>query len=254
MRNKVKAIVIAVIVAVFLFLTVSIIVLVNQMFDILIEISNDVNQAQQNMQEIYAEDVKQEQLEYVEYINSAIAERFSTVIEGIEKVHPFITDEMQKAIDERNARLQAEAEEEAKRLELIAQGGQPLYESYVDDICTNLYPDVPASMIKAMIERESHWNSACLGDHGTSYGLMQIKPKWHQWRADKLGVTDWLDPYGNILIGCDLMNDYIQKYDSLALALMVYNGGAKYAQNNYSAGVISNYARGVLEEAGLPVR
>ena len=50
------------------------------------------------------------------------------------------------------------------------------------------------------------------------------------------------------------MNDYIQTYESLALALMVYNGGAKYAMNNYNKGYISDYATGVLTEAGLPVR
>lgn len=161
---------------------------------------------------------------------------------------------MREEMDEREEQLRLQAEEEARRAALMAAGGQPLYELYVDDICTDLYPDVPASMIKAMIARESHWNPLCLGDHGTSYGLMQIKPKWHQWRADKLGVTDWFDPYGNILIGVDLMHDYIEKYDSLVLSLMVYNGGEKYAKVNYEAGVVSDYARGVLEAAGLPVR
>lgn len=155
--------------------------------------------------------------------------------------------------DETSLELQEEQIEEVESEEIkedVVLEGQELYESYVDDICTNVYPDVPASIIKAMIWRESRWKAETLGDHGTSYGLMQIKPKWHQERMDRLGVTDLLDPYGNILVGCDLMHELISKYDSYACALMCYNGGTSYGLKNYKAGNISKYAKEVLEEAG----
>lgn len=129
--------------------------------------------------------------------------------------------------------------------------GRELYESYVDSICEEIYPDVPPEMIKAMIERESRFQPDVLGDHGTSYGLMQIKPKWHKARMARLGVTDLLDPYSNILVGCDLMHELISKYNSYACALMVYNGGAGYGVSNYKKGIISNYAKDILEQAGL---
>lgn len=254
MKNTRKLVVIILIVALVFSLATVVTVLTTRLFNILYEISKEVTQTNKVLVEIYSEDVKREHIDNVMHAIEFIEEKASDEIERTEKIHHFISKQMQEEMGKREEQRRLQEEEEAKQTALIAAGGQPLYEFYVDDICNNLYPDVPASMIKAMITRESHWNPTCLGDHGTSYGLMQIKPKWHQWRADKLGVTDWLDPYGNILVGVDMMNDYIHKYNSLALALMVYNGGAKYAQNNYEAGIISNYARGVLEEAGLPVR
>lgn len=107
--------------------------------------------------------------------------------------------------------------------------GPKLYLSYVDQITTEVYPDIPADYIKAMIWRESRYEPNC--KTGNHVGLMQISTKWHTQRAKSLGVDDLYDPYGNILVGCDILNEFTQSND-FRYALNYFAGGYKYA-NSY---------------------
>lgn len=104
--------------------------------------------------------------------------------------------------------------------------GPALYLSYVDQITTELYPDIPADYVKAIIWRESTYNPNCVT--GDNVGLMQISAKWDVDRAKKLGVTDLLDPYDNILVGCDILDEFTKNY-SFGYAINYHAGGYKYA-------------------------
>lgn len=70
------------------------------------------------------------------------------------------------------------------------------------------------------------------GDSGRSVGYMQVQPRWHQKRMEKLGVTDLTDPLSNFRVGCDLLAELLDKH-SVEDALSVYNTGStgsrKYA-------------------------
>lgn len=108
---------------------------------------------------------------------------------------------------------------------------------------------IDPAIIIAMIERESRFRPSIKGDHGRSYGLMQIQPKWHQKRANELGCPDLLNPYHNVTVGIDLLGDLIETGGSLEWALMAYNGGAAYANRLAARGEVSDYAKAILSNA-----
>lgn len=149
---------------------------------------------------------------------------------------------------------------------------EPIYDESVyeetDDEEIDLYYDVPLSdelqdyifevcedygvnhlVVLAMIKKESAFNSASIGDNGNSLGLMQIQPRWHQERMNKLGVTDLLDPYQNVLVGVDYLADMMAYGKGIEWSLMAYNGGPTYANQKAAAGEVNKYTTSVLEYA-----
>jgi hypothetical protein len=109
--------------------------------------------------------------------------------------------------------------------------------------------NIAPAIIIAMIERESYYNANDIGDNGKSFGLMQIQPKWHQARMDRLGCTDLLDPFQNVTVGIDIVAGHIQKNADIYYVLMAYNGGSAYANRRLESGNISDYAIGIVERA-----
>lgn len=75
----------------------------------------------------------------------------------------------------------------------------------------------------SVIWKETRFKNS-MGDGGASYGYMQVQPRWHKDRMERLGVTDLTDPYSNFLVGCDFLAELLAKYD-LADALTYYNSG-----------------------------
>lgn len=112
---------------------------------------------------------------------------------------------------------------------------------YIMDLCENA--NISAALVMAIIERESNFNSSAIGDSGNSLGLMQIQPRWHQWRMDELGGSDWLNPYDNVAVGVHILKGLFDKYgDDVYMVLMAYNGGSSYASRMASKGIVSDYA------------
>ena len=108
---------------------------------------------------------------------------------------------------------------------------------------------VDPAIIIAMIKRESQFDIDIVGDKGKAFGLMQIHPRWHSDRMEKLGVTDLLDPYQNVTVGIDIMAELLDDGKSVEWALMAYNGGYANANRHIEAGTLSGYATDVLEFA-----
>lgn len=103
--------------------------------------------------------------------------------------------------------------------------------------------EVDPAVVFAMIERESQYTADAVGDNGNSFGLMQIQPKWHYNRMVELGCTNLLDPYDNVTVGIDLLDDLLDKYEGdYGKALTVYNSGSY-------KGKVSSYAMAVLDIA-----
>lgn len=115
---------------------------------------------------------------------------------------------------------------------------------YVSLICDG-YSNVTPELIQSVIMSESSYNpNARNGNH---VGLMQVSQRWHRERASNLGVEDLYDPYGNILVGVDYLDELIDSTNGdRALALMIYNMGAQKAYQLYSNGHISSYASTIL--------
>ena len=103
--------------------------------------------------------------------------------------------------------------------------------------------EVDHELIFAIIDVESKYDVDVIGDNGNAFGLMQIQPKWHSERMERLGVTsseDLLDPYNNILVGVDFVAELIGYGRGVDWALMAYNGGPSNA-NARSAKVVNYY-------------
>ena len=112
---------------------------------------------------------------------------------------------------------------------------------YIMDLCEKV--NIAPALVMAIIERESKFDPLAEGDNGNSLGLMQIQPKWHQWRADELGCLDWYNPYDNVTVGIDILADLFAKHgDDVYMVLMAYNGGNSYAYRMADKGKISDYA------------
>lgn len=114
-------------------------------------------------------------------------------------------------------------------------------QDYIFEVCESY--GVDPAIIVAMIKKESTYRADIIGDSGNSYGLMQIQPRWHKARMDRLGVTNLLDPYQNVLVGTDYLAELIGHGQGLNWSLMAYNGGIGYANKKAAAGVVSDYAR-----------
>lgn len=114
-------------------------------------------------------------------------------------------------------------------------------QDYIRKMCKG--HNISPALVMAIIERESACDEYAVGDNGNSIGLMQIQPKWHQWRADKLGCLDWYNPYDNVTVGIDILAELFERYgDDIYTVLMAYNGGASYANEMNAKGAISEYA------------
>lgn len=109
--------------------------------------------------------------------------------------------------------------------------------------------NIAPAIIIAMIERESDFDASNIGDKGNSLGLMQIQPKWHQERMDRLGCTDLLDPFQNVTVGIDIVAELKEMNPDIYWVLMAYNGWTEYANKRMESGNISEYALGIVEMA-----
>lgn len=126
--------------------------------------------------------------------------------------------------------------------------GKDLYISYINEICNeyDFYPDLPY-LVQSIMEVESNYIPD-LRSSANCIGLMQVSEYWQSDRAASLGVTDMWDPYSNILIGVDLLEDLYFNYanQDIVLAIMMYNMDFSSARAIRRAGGQTDYARTVL--------
>jgi hypothetical protein len=118
--------------------------------------------------------------------------------------------------------------------------------SYINQV-TAMYPNVDSALVKSVIQHESNYKPNDIT--GKCMGLMQVSTRWHSDRAIKLGVTDFLDPYSNILLGVDYLSELTEQYKDPVLVLMLYNMKHDTAFKLHKEGVISGYAKSVLAKA-----
>lgn len=120
---------------------------------------------------------------------------------------------------------------------------------FIADLCEEV--NIDPELVLAMIEQESQWDAAAVGDNGRSFGLMQVQERWHKDRMNKLGCDDLLDPYQNVLVAVDILAEKLAKYDTTGEALTAYNAGDAGAYNLYfSKGIYANdYAKEVMARA-----
>ena len=101
---------------------------------------------------------------------------------------------------------------------------------------------IDPAVIFAMARKESTYDPAAIGDNGNSHGLLQIQPRWNMERMERLGCNDLMDPYQNVTVAVDLLDELIEKHGDIAVALTVYNFG-------HYPGYVTDYATTVLQWA-----
>lgn len=153
-------------------------------------------------------------------------------------------------VDKREAERQKEAaQQQIQVVEPSPEADSPIVEPEVETVMLWNVPleedlqlfiiqsceehHIDPSIIIAMIERESSYRASVIGDDGQAFGLMQVWPKWHQDRMDKLGVTDILDPLQNVTVGMDYLFELLDRGKGLAWALAAYNQGPDDADLGY---------------------
>lgn len=142
------------------------------------------------------------------------------------------------------------SEIEEPKVETITYYDVPLDEDLQDHIFrVSEENGIDPALVIAMIKKESGFRPSVKGDHGESYGLMQIKLKYNRERMKKLGCDDLLDPYQNVLVGIDILVEKIEqsKGKPIEWVLMAYNGGNSYANKKWAKGQISDYVTTVFE-------
>ena len=122
-------------------------------------------------------------------------------------------------------------------------------QDYIFALCEE--KNVPSRLVIAMIETESSFRSDVISSTD-DYGLMQINACHHEWMSKKYGVTDFLDPYQNVLCGISYIAGHLDKCDGdIEKALMSYNMGGYGASLLWKKGIYSSsYSRTIVERMG----
>jgi len=75
-------------------------------------------------------------------------------------------------------------------------------------------------------------------------GLMQIIPKWHREKLERLGGDDALfDPEANILLGAHILKEYVHRTGTLEAGLQFYNGAFFDSTAQYARKVLAERSR-----------
>lgn len=134
--------------------------------------------------------------------------------------------------------------------EPIRERENPLFESvplddelkvYVIEKCADM--GISPAVVFAMMYHESRYQADVIGDGGNSLGIMQVQPRWHGERMERLGCYDLLNPYECVTVALDYLAELLDRYDGdIMKALTAYNAG-------HYKGKITQYAKAVMSEA-----
>ena len=109
-------------------------------------------------------------------------------------------------------------------------------QAYTISVCREY--EIDHLIVFAMMEAESLYTIDIVGDNGNAIGILQVQPRYHQARADKLGVSIY-DVKGNILVAIDLLNELLDKYGDYGLAVTAYNRGTATEISAYGTKVLN---------------
>lgn len=98
-------------------------------------------------------------------------------------------------------------------------------------------------LLLAVAAVESSFNPLAESVMGAK-GLMQIIPKWHREKLERLGGDAALfDPEANILLGARILKEYVHRTGTLEAGLQFYNGAFFDPSAEYARKVMAERAR-----------
>ena len=115
--------------------------------------------------------------------------------------------------------------------------------------CLSYGYNIDFPLVMALIETESSFKVDAISETN-DYGLMQINKVNHEWLTERLGVTDFLDPYENIRSGIFIIRKLFEKYGNVEKVLMAYNLGETGAARLWGKGIYETaYSNKIMEQA-----
>lgn len=105
---------------------------------------------------------------------------------------------------------------------------------------------IPSKLILSIIKKESFFNP--FAKSHVAFGLMQIYPKFHKDKIEKLGIKDERQIYhidNNINLGCQILSEYLEKekYDlHKALHSYLSKKASEKSKNAYINDILSTWA------------
>lgn len=102
--------------------------------------------------------------------------------------------------------------------------------------CLSYGYNIDYAFVMGLIEAESTYQVDVVSSTN-DYGLMQINTVNHEWLKEKLGVTDFLDPYQNTRSGIYILRNLFEKYEDPEKVLMAYNMGETGAKRLWDKGI-----------------
>lgn len=113
--------------------------------------------------------------------------------------------------------------------------------------CLSYGYNLDFTFVMGLIQTESTFNSNIVSSTN-DYGLMQINTINHEWLQEKLGITDFLDPYQNTRSGIYILRNLFEKYEDPEKVLMAYNLGETGAKKLWNKGIYeTDYTKKVLK-------
>lgn len=123
-----------------------------------------------------------------------------------------------------------------------------MIDGYIYEL-SSLY-NIDDKLIHSIVWHESRYDPDAVASNGVCLGLMQVCTTWHSDRAARLGVSDFKDPRGSLLLGVDYLSELLEQTDGdIGFALMLYNMNHKEAYALHASGQLSSYANSVLSRA-----
>lgn len=118
------------------------------------------------------------------------------------------------------------------------------YQDYLWELCKKYNVTDYYTLFLAQMWHESRYDAKIISKTN-DYGLMQINTCNHQWLKEKLGITDFLNPYQSMECGVYIMSNYLEKYNDVQIALVCYNRGESAVKNGtYS----TKYSRCIIQD------
>jgi len=112
--------------------------------------------------------------------------------------------------------------------------------------CLSYGYNIDYAFVMGVIQTESSFDSDTVSSTN-DYGLMQINKINHEWLKEKLGITDFLDPYQSSRSGVYILRNLFEKYETPEKVLMAYNMGETGAAKLWKQGIYeTNYTIKVL--------
>ena len=113
------------------------------------------------------------------------------------------------------------------------------------DVCEEYGIDLRVML--AICWQESRFQPEVIGDNGQSFGLCQIKRKYHEERIARLEVTNLLDARQCFLVGCDFMAELLEMFGDYHSALTYYRYGTLTATGEPYADMVMERANSFEE-------